>query len=103
MRNSGFSLSRLLVLLEQIHCAVGQFEEMWVRAIAIGHDREAEFPVAIAQQKGRVAGDAAAVREIAVAIARLHPPRQTETGGLVSPDAFNRPFELIVLAREHLL
>src|SRR5262247_1402283 len=76
---------------------------MRVRAIAVGHDGEAEFPVTVAQQKGRVAGDAAAVSEIAVAVARLHPPRQAEAGGLVSPDALDWPFELIVLAREHLL
>src|SRR4030095_11941854 len=103
--DSGFSLPYLLVcvLLEQIHCAVGQFEEVRVRAIAVGQDGEAEFSVAVAQQKGRVAGDAAAMSEIAVAIERLHPPRQAEAGGLVSPDAFHRPFELIVLAREHLL
>src|SRR5215468_5075639 len=87
------------VLLEQIHCAVSQFEEVRVRAIAVGQDGESEFPVAVAQQKGRVAGDAAAMSEITVAVARLHPPRQAEAGSLVSPDAFHRPFELIVLAR----
>src|SRR5262245_50678794 len=102
---SGFSLPYLLVgvLLEQIHCAVGQLEKVRMRAIAVGHDGEAEFPVAVAQQKSSVARDTAAMSEIAVAVARLHPPCHAEAGGLVSPDAFHRPFELIVLAREHLL
>src|SRR5262245_12376184 len=99
-----FSLPCFLigVFLEQIHRAVGQFEEVRMRPIAVGQYGEAEFPVTVAQQKSRIARYAAAVREIAVAVASLYPPGQSEAGGLISPYAFNRPFELVVLPREHL-
>ena len=76
---------------------------MGMRAIAIGQDREAELAIAIAKQECRIAGNAAAVREIAIAVSHLCPPRQSEPGGFISPNAFYLSLELVVLARKHLL
>src|SRR6266496_2236322 len=76
---------------------------MRVRAIAIGQNGETQLAITIAEQKRRVAGNTAAVREIVVAITDLHPPRQPEPGRLISPKAFDRPLKLVVLARKHLL
>src|SRR5204863_2345163 len=90
------------VLLHQIYRAVGKLKKMWVRAIAVGQNCKTEFAIAVAEQKGSIAGNAAAVRNVAIAITNLRPPRQSKSGGLVSPAAFNRSFELIVLARKHL-
>src|SRR5262249_32340163 len=76
---------------------------MRMRAIAVGQNRKTKLAIAITKQKRRVSGHAAAVRKPAFAIAYLHPPSQPESRGLVSPQAFNRPLELRVLARQHLL
>src|SRR6185295_18880853 len=76
---------------------------MRMRAITIGKDREAQFSIAVPQEKCGVAGNASTVSEIAIAIAHLYPPCQTESRGFVSPDTFDWPLELIELAGEHLL
>src|SRR5215210_8749636 len=76
---------------------------MGMRAIAIGEDSEANLAIPIAEQEGRIACNATAVRDIAIALAHLCPPRQSEPGGFVSPNSFYPSLELVVLAREHLL
>src|SRR5438128_12539333 len=90
------------VLLHQIDRSIRQPEQMRMRAITIGQDRKPELAIAIAEQERRITGNAAAVRDVAIALAHLCPPRQTEAGGLVAPKAFYSSLELIVLAREHL-
>ena len=74
-----------------------------MRAIAIGQDSEAELAIPIAEQESRIALNAAAVRDIAIAVTHLGPPCQSEPSSFVSLNAFYPSLELIVLAREHLL
>src|SRR5215475_13587074 len=76
---------------------------MWMSAIAIRKNREAKFPIPVAKQKCRVTRYAAAVRDVAIAVANLRPPGQPKPGSLVPPDVFDGAFELVVLAREHLI
>ena len=76
---------------------------MGMRAIAIGQDSEAKLAIPVAEQEGRIARNATAVRDIAITIAHLGPPRQTKPGRFISPNAFYSSLELVVLAREHLL
>ena len=91
------------VFLHQINRAIGELDQMRMRAIAISQYREAKLAVAIPKQERCVSGNAAAVREVTVAVAHLHPPRQSEPRGFISPQLFNRSFELIVLSSQHLL
>ena len=72
-------------------------------AIAVGHDHEAKLPITISEQERGVTRNTAAVRQVAITVADFGPPCQTEAGGFVAPKVFNCPFELIVLAREHLV
>ena len=74
-----------------------------MRAIAVGHDCKAELAIAIAKQESRITWNAATVSDVAIAVAYLRPPGQTEAGGFVTPKIFDGSFELIVLAREHLI
>ena len=74
-----------------------------MRAIAIGQDSEADLAIPISEQECRIARNATAVRDIAITLAHLCPPRQSEPGGFISPNAFYPALELVVLAREHLL
>src|SRR5204862_1245312 len=83
-------------------CTVGQLKKMRMGAIAVCKDGKSELSVTISEQKGRVPAKAAAMGEITVTISDLRPPRQAETGGLVSPDALDAALELVVLTSEHL-
>ena len=74
-----------------------------MRAVAVGKNRETKFAITVAQQKRRVASYTATMCEVSIAIAHLCPPSQAEARSLVAPDAFNGAFELIVLARQHLI
>ena len=74
-----------------------------MRAIAVGHDCKAELAIAIAKQESRITWNAATVSDVAIAVAYLRPPGQTEAGGFITPKIFDGSFELIVLAREHLI
>src|SRR5437763_629457 len=76
---------------------------MWMGAITVGHNSEPEFAIPITQQESSVTRHAAAVRDVTVTVAHLSPPGQTEAGGLIAPNIFNRAVELIILAREHLI
>src|SRR3989442_6700546 len=74
-----------------------------MRAIAVSHDCKAELAIAIAKQESRITWNAATVSDVAIAVAHLRPPGQTKAGGFITPKIFDRSFELIVLAREHLI
>ena len=63
------------VLLHQVHRFVRQLEQVRVRAIAVGQNRETQFAVSITQQERRVTSNAAAMSEVALVIAYLRPPR----------------------------
>src|SRR5215470_8058311 len=76
---------------------------MRMRPIAIGQNREPKFSIAVSQQKRRVSRNAAAVSKVALSISRLNPPGQAKARRLVTPDAFNGSFELLILERHHLL
>src|SRR6266540_5951777 len=76
---------------------------MRMRPIAICQNGEAELAIPIAKQESRITGNAAAVRNVAVAVAHLRPPRQSKPSGFISPNAFYPSLELVVLARGHLL
>ena len=91
------------VLLHQVYRPVRQLEQMWMRAIAIGQDRKAEFAIAIAEQESRITWNAAAVCDVTVTLAHLRPPGQAEPGGFVAPNVFDRSLELFVLPHEHLI
>src|SRR5437763_12965979 len=99
----GQDLSTAAILLHQIDRAVGELEEMRMRAIAVRQNRKAKLAIAIAKQERSVTRNTAAVRDITIAVTNLGPPRQPETRSLISPNAFDCSFELIVLARKHLL
>ena len=44
-------------------------------AITVSQNREAELAIPIAKQESRIAGNATAMRDVAVAFAHLRPPR----------------------------
>jgi hypothetical protein len=67
------------VLLHQIDRAVGKLKKMWVCAIAVGQNCKTELALAIAEQKSSIAGNAAAVRDVAIAVTDLRPPRQSKS------------------------
>ena len=62
---------RSRVFFHQIHRAVGEFKKVRVRPVAIGQDRKTQLAIAIAKKESRVAGEAAAVREISITITDL--------------------------------
>src|ERR1041384_4279130 len=98
--------SRLLcacVLLHQVDRPVGKLNQVRMRAISICQHREAELPIPIAEKKRCVTAHASAVRQITIAVTHVHPPSQTETGGIASPETVAPPIEVIVLSSQHLL
>src|SRR5690349_3460708 len=74
-----------------------------MRAIAVGQNREPELAISITQEKSRVTGNTAAVSEVTIAVAHFGPPRQAKARGFISPNSLNAAFELIELARHHLV
>ncbi len=74
-----------------------------MRTIAIRQNSEAELLISITQQESGIARDTATMSEVTIAVADFGPPGQPKPGSFISPNAFNPPFELILLTREHLL
>src|SRR5437016_10918934 len=83
-------LVRTAVFLHQIDRSIRQLEQMRMRAIAIGHNRKPELAIAIAKQESRITWNAAAVCDVAIAIAHFRPPSQAEPGGFIAPNVFYR-------------
>src|SRR5215813_4870411 len=74
-----------------------------MRAIAIGQDGETKLAISIPEEESRITGNTATVSKVTIAVTHFSPPGQAEPRSFISPDSFNATFELIVLARHHLL
>src|SRR5215470_7145375 len=91
------------ILLQQVDRLISQLKKMGMGAISVCHYRKAHLTVSISKKERRVAGHAPAMREVALAVALLHPPGEPKAGGLFPPDPSDGPFEWGIALEKHLL